>query len=229
MTEPWLTDAVIILLLLICSAFFSGSETALTAVSRARLFTLIRDGSKRAMLVMKLRDKKESLIGAILLGNNLVNIAAASLATMLSIRLWGEEYGPLYATLGLTLLVLVFSEILPKTVAIHHSERVSLLVSPLLGLIIRILSPITHLIQTFIAALLRIFGIKLEGESLISGADVIRGTIELHHEEGEVEKQDRDMLGSILDLDEREVGEVMVHRKSVETIDIGLDPDADSP
>lgn len=220
-------ELIIILVLIMCSGFFSGSETALTAISRARLFSLIREGDKRAELVSKLREKKDALIGAILLGNNLVNIAAASLATSLAISTWGEEWGPLYATIIVTLVVLIFAEVLPKTVAIHESERVARIVARPLSVIVLIFSPITMLVQRFVRGVLRLIGIDVEqSESLISATDAIRGTIELHHSEGEVQKQDRDMLGSILDLADREVGEVMIHRKDVYAIDLNQEPEA---
>ncbi len=217
---------LIIMLLILFSAFFSGSETALTAISRARIFHLIQEGHKSAHVVHKLRDAKESLIGAILLGNNLVNIAAASLATTLAIEVWGAEYGPLYATIIMTLVVLIFAEVLPKTVAINYSDQVSLLVARPLALVVKIFSPIVLLIQKLIKNILHIFGIDLENPtSLISPTDAIRGAIEMHHSEGDVEKDDRDMLGSILDLGEREVGEIMVHRTNVYAIDINLEPE----
>ena len=133
---------ILIGILMLCSFFFSGSETALTGVSRARLFRLIKEGNKRAVLVDKLRKNKESLIGSLLLGNNLVNNAMASLATVLAISLWGEEFGPLYATLIITILVLIFCEVLPKTIAFGQAERFALLVSPLVRLVIRARYPV---------------------------------------------------------------------------------------
>lgn len=215
-----------IFLLLITSGFFSGSETALTAASRARLFQLSKDGNKRAARADKLREKKESLIGAILLGNNLVNIAAASLATTVAISWWGQDLGPLYATAIMTLLVLVFAEVLPKTVAIHNAEKMSLVVSYPLSFFVRLFSPFTRMVQWFIHRLLLQFGFDYtKSESLVSAADAIRGTIEMHHSEGEMEKQDRDMLGSILDLNDREVSEIMLHRKHVYAINIADEPE----
>lgn len=219
-------EIIAIIILLVFSGFFSGSETALTAVSRARLFQMAREGNKRAALAEKLREKKESLIGAILLGNNLVNIAAASLATVVAMGLWGEELGPLYATMIMTPLVLIFSEVLPKTVAIHNADKVALVVSYPLSLCVRIFSPVTRLVQFFIQRLLLLFGFDYtKSESLVSASDAIRGTIDLHHSEGEMEKHDRDMLGSILDLNDREVGEVTLHRMHVYAINMADEPE----
>lgn len=213
-----------IALFLLISAFFSASETALTAISRARIYQLVMNGNKAAQIVSKLRREKESMIGAILLGNNAVNIAASALATSLSIRFFGDEgNGLIIVTLVMTLLVVIFSEILPKTYAIQNAERVSLAFSPALNLIVMALRPITLFIHFLIRYSLKLFGIDMSNSNtLLSATDVIRGTIELHHSEGKMIKQDRDMLGSILDLNDIEVREIAIHRKQVETIEADL-------
>jgi len=215
---------LVILLFLLTSAFFSSSETALTAVSRGRIYQLVKDGNKRAAKVSWLRKEKESLIGAVLLGNNVVNIAASAVATSLAIRLFGNnEQGLVLVTLVMTLLVVVFTEVLPKTYAIQNSERVSLALSPAVVAVVKILYPVTHAIQLFIRTVLRLFGVDItRANTLISATDALRGTIELHHREGQMVKQDRDMLGSILDLNDIEVRDIMVHRKNLDTIDAGL-------
>ncbi|MGE0753897.1 MAG: HlyC/CorC family transporter [Alphaproteobacteria bacterium] len=212
-----------ILLCLLLSAFFSGAETALTAVSRARIYQLMVSGNKRAERVSRLRKEKESLIGAILLGNNAVNIGASALATSLAINLLDSEHGVLMVTVIMTLVVVIFCEVLPKTYAIHHAEHMSLLVSPLVTPIVKILHPITLAVRLFIRLLFKLFGADITGrQNLISATDVIRGTIELHHREGGMIKHDRDMLGSILDLNEVEVEHIMIHRKHVEAINADL-------
>lgn len=219
-------DIIILLFLLLCSAFFSGSETALTAVSQARLFALMKEGVRRARLVLDLREKKELLISTLLLGNTFVNIAAASLATVVGVQLLGEEYGPLVATGATTLVVLIFAEVLPKTVAIHHAERFSLTIASPLNWVIRVLSPITWLVQRLVRNVLRLFGVNLSNiKDMLSATEAIRGAIAMHHHEGEVEKDDRDMLGGILDLGELTIADIMIHRSQVESIDIGLDPE----
>lgn len=217
-----------IIILVVCiafSAFFSCSETALTAVSRPRMFARMQEGVRRAALVIRLRDMKDALIGTILLGNNIVNIAAASVGTVLAIRIFGEEYGPLLATIILTFVVLIFGEVLPKTLAIHHADRVSMALAPVLHVIIRLLWPLTRLVHYIAQALFWLLRIDLNVKNE-DAAEAIRGTIELHHHEGEMVKTDRDMLGSILDLNDRSVSEVMIHRSKVESIDLGLDPES---
>ncbi len=212
--------------LLLISAFFSASETALTALSRARIYHLVMEGSKRAQLVSNLRKKKEALIGTVLLGNNAVNIAASAIATTVTIKIFGTEDGGLIiVTVAMTLLVVVFTEILPKTYAIQNAERVALCFAPTLSILVKLLYPITHTIQIFIRLLLKLFGIdSTKDNTLISATDVIRGTIELHHQEGKMIKQDRDMLGSILDLNDIGVGSIALHRKEVETINATMPP-----
>lgn len=218
-------SGLVIILFLGISALFSAAETALTALSRARLYQLVKEGNKRAQVVSRLRREKESMIGTILLGNNAVNIAASALATSLSMQLFGngESEALLTATLVMTVLVVVFAEILPKTYAIQNAERVSLALAPLMLLIVRIFKPVSLAIQVIIRITLRLFRVDMtQGNNLVSSTDVIRGTIELHHREGQVVKQDRDMLGSILDLNDIEVGEIMVHRTQVDMLDINL-------
>lgn len=215
-----------ILLFLLISAFFSASETALTAVSRARIYQLVMDGNRRAQIVSKLRRHKESMIGTVLLGNNAVNIAASAIAATLSIKFFGDESGLVVVTVTMTLLVVIFTEVLPKTYAIHNAERVSLAFSPALNLLVKLFYPVTRSIELFIRALFGLFGISSsKSGTLVSATDVIRGTIELHHREGKMIKQDRDMLGSILDLNDIEVEAIMTHRKHVETIDADLPPE----
>ena len=205
-----------IFLLLVCSAFFSGSETALTAASRARMFQLEKKGDSSASVVNQLIAIREQLIGAVLLGNNLVNILASALATTLALRMFGDT-GVVYATLGMTALVFVFAEVLPKTYALINSDGLALRVAPLLRPYVRVVSPITILVEKFIRLLLRGLGFRAE-ESGFSAHEEIRGAIDLHHQEGAFVKSDRDMLGGILDLKELEVSDIMIHRTKMETI-----------
>lgn len=219
-------ELVVILGLVLIAAVYSMAETALTAVNRAHMFAMAQEGNKRAALVNKLRDKKDQLIGTILLGNTFVNSASAAMITVLSIRNFGPEYGPLVAAFITTFLLLIFTEILPKTVAIYQAERASLWLAPFLNLTMKLLYPIVVMIQWVVRLILRVFGIDLDKMPAAGDAtEVIRGTIEMHHHEGDVDREDRDMLGSILDLDERNVSEVMIHRKKVESIDLGQDPE----
>ncbi|MEQ9327569.1 MAG: CNNM domain-containing protein, partial [Rhodospirillales bacterium] len=158
-----LTTILIIVLLLFLSAFFSGSETALTSSSRPLIHRLEQQGDKRAGIVAELQLRKERLIGAILLGNNLVNILASALATSVMITLFGEA-GVVYATAMMTALVLVFSEILPKTYALQNANKTALMVSPILKVIVLVFAPVTHSIEILVAATLRVMGAKNEAD-----------------------------------------------------------------
>ncbi len=209
-----------IVALLLISAFFSGSETALTAVSRPRMHKLEKDGNKNARLVNQLIAAKERLIGTILLGNNLVNILASALTTSLFMNLFGAA-GVVYATLIMTALVVVFAEVLPKTYAITNPDRAALKVAPFFRPLVILFGPISAAIETVVQTILK----RLEKAS---GAeddqpdahDELRGAIDLHHSEGAVVKHDRDMLGGILDLKELDIEDVMIHRTKMTALNI---------
>lgn len=220
MTIDLVAAAVTIVLLLLLSAFFSGSETALTAASAARIHHLARRGNKRARVVNELRERKERLIGAILLGNNLVNIFASALATGAMIQAFGEA-GVAYATIAMTALVVVFGEVLPKTYAINHPDRVALATAPALRLVMRLFAPITQAVQAIVELLLRTGGGPRKRRALVTPTEELRSSIDLHARSGGIVKRERDMLGSILDLSALAVSEIMVHRKNMEMIDVG--------
>lgn len=220
----FLTLASIAILLLL-SAFFSGSETALTAARRSRIHQLEMAGDRRANLAARLISRRERLIGAILLGNNAVNILASALAASLMIRYVGEA-GVAYATVAMTVLVVIFAEVMPKTYAIREADRMALKVAPILRPIVAGLAPITQAIQALVLFLLGLFGVKGDSSWTQSVADEIRGMVDYHAREGSMRKHYRDMLKSVLDLADVEVGEVMVHRRDMVTLNIDL-PAAD--
>jgi Mg2+/Co2+ transporter CorB len=219
MTNDILIDAAMIVCLLVVSAFFSGSETSLTATSRARMHELERRGNWRAGIVQQLTSMRERLIGTVLLGNNVVNIAASALATSVLLEVFGDA-GVLYATIGMTLLVLIFGEVLPKTYAIINADRVALLVAPLLRILVTVFGPIVMTVQYVVKHTLRLFGADIsKATQVLSAHDELRGAIALHHREGSVVKKDRDMLGGILDLQDLTVSDVMVHRTKMVTLE----------
>jgi Mg2+/Co2+ transporter CorB len=208
---------VIIIVLLGISAFFSSAETGLTAASRPRMHALARKGLRRARLVNELRERKEQLITAILIGNNLVNILASALATGALIALFGEA-GIAYATIAMTALVVVFGEVLPKTFAINHADRVALSVAPAAGAVTKVLMPVVRVTQAVVRVLLRLLGADgIKPGSKVSEEE-LRGAIELHG--GADVRDERNMLRSILDLADVEVGTIMVHRRQVLAIDV---------
>jgi Mg2+/Co2+ transporter CorB len=219
----WFTCAAI-LALLVMSAFFSGSETALTASSRGKLKTQADKGSRGAKAAMKVTEDRERMIGALLLGNNIVNILSASLATALLTRLFGDS-GVALATFVMTALVLIFGEVMPKTVAITFPEPVATKVAPIIRLLILIFSPIVTLVRAVVRGILRLFGLKSDpGGEMLALREEIAGAIALGHSEGAVEKEDRDRLLGALDLSHRTVDEIMRHRRQIEMIDADLPP-----
>ena len=218
----WGTMAAIVILLLL-SAFFSGSETALTAASRAKLNGLAEKGSKGAQRALNLTDDNERLIGAVLLGNNLVNILAASLATSLFTLLFGNS-GVALATLVMTLLVLIFAEVMPKTYAITNPESAALRVSPIIAIVVRVLSPMVNTVRILVRFFLRMLGVQIDPNTRVLAHQEIAEAIALHHSEGGVQKDDRDRLLGALDLKHREVAEIMLHRSYIEMIDASADP-----
>jgi Mg2+/Co2+ transporter CorB len=210
-----IASIVTIFVCLLFSFFFSGSETSLTASSRARMTALESAGDLRAALVNQLMQKREQLIGAILLGNNLVNIAASAIAASLFLK-WFGEVGLFYATIAMTALVVVFSEVLPKTIAINHPDRVALLIAHPIRLIVALFGPVTIAVEAFVRWFLRLFGLRLDStDNVLTGHEELRGAVDLLHREGSVVKSDRDMFGGLLDLQELEVSDVMVHRTSM--------------
>ena len=209
-------------ILLLLSAIFSGSETALTAASEPRMHLLKKKGNKRAAVFAHLMSQREKMLGAILLGNNLVNILASALATSLLIGAFGET-GVIYATIAMTILVLIFGEVMPKTYAFYNPDRVALTVAPIFRWVVAILSPITQTINILIRFTLQTLRIKLgDNDLILSAQETLRGAIELHQGKEPTIQQERVMLRSILDLAEVDVGEVMHHRQDIVMIDSDL-------
>ena len=221
----WITGTSI-LALLVLSAFFSGSETALTAASRGKLRARADKGEKGAAKALEITEDNERLIGSVLLGNNLVNILAASLATALFTRIFGES-GVALATLVMTLLVLIFAEVLPKTYAITNAEAAAARTAPIITLVISIFSPVVSAVRVFVRMVLSLFGVKIDPDShILAVREEIAGALYLGHSEGVVEKEDRDRILGALDLGDRAVEEIMLHRSGIEMIDAELDPQA---
>ena len=200
--------------LIIASAFFSSAETALTAASDARMRQLALRGNKRAKQVEKLRENRESLIGSILIGNNAVNVLASSVATSAAITLVGDG-GIVLATISMTVLLVLFAEVLPKTYAFNNADRYALNIVPAVRLVVWLLTPLSVMVEWLADRLL--------GQSRQSSEDTredeLRGMIELHAEEGDdTDREKKAMLSSVLDLRDLSVDEIMTHRASVSMV-----------
>ena len=224
MMMEWVTSLATIVVLLVVSAFFSGSETALTAASRPRIHQLATKGNRRARIVLNLHDHKDRLIGAILLGNNIVNIFGSALATYMFLKIFGDA-GVFYATMTMTLLIVIFAEVLPKTYAITHADRSALVVAEPIRIVVTLLAPITAAIQWFARMTVAPFGVKLAADlSIEHDEEELRGAIDLHDGAEPELRQERQMLQSILDLDDVGVEAIMTHRQTVTMIDIDDSP-----
>ncbi len=217
--------ALLIVFSLVAAAFFAGAETALTAASRARLHALETAGDKRAALANKLIATRGRLISAMLLGGQLVTIAASALATSVLVAAVGER-GVVYATVIMTALIVIFGEVLPKTIAIAYPDRMSLLIAPAVSFFVTVFGPVVSAVEALVRGMLRLCGVSLAGgESSVSGHEELRGAVDILHREGGVARDERDMFGGLLELSEIPVSDVMVHRTKMRTIDADLPPD----
>jgi len=218
-------DLSIVLFCLFVSAFFAASETALTSASRASMLRLSKQGNSDAAVVSDLIGKRERLIGALLLGNNIANIGASALATGI-LTGWFGEVGVLYATGVMTVMVVIFAEVLPKTIAINAPDRLALVVARPMKLAILVLGPALTLIEGIVRVLMRGLGVKIgANQPILSPIERLRGAVDLLHHEGKVEKLDRDMFGGLLDLRELQVSDVMIHRTEMVTVNADLAPE----
>jgi Mg2+/Co2+ transporter CorB len=213
----------IILLFLAVSAVLSAAETALTRASRGRMHQLEREGDQGAKRVNKLISDQETMIGALLVAYNAINIAASVMATEVITRAVPGLLGTFLATVVMTVLVVVFVEVLPKTLAIVRSDEVARAVSGPILVIVRFLGPVIYAIQWIVRHTLRIFGVRLDmAVDVLAAHEEIRGAVEYHHSEGAVESRDRRMLGGVLDLSDMDVSDIMVHRRQISMIDAAL-------
>ncbi|MGP0058706.1 MAG: HlyC/CorC family transporter [Beijerinckiaceae bacterium] len=214
--------ALVVIFCIAMSAFFSGSETALTAASHARMHALERNGNRRAALVNRLRGNRDRLIGAILLGNTIVSIGSSAFLTSVLEALVGYS-GAIYATGVMTVLLLVFAEVLPKTVAINYPDRVSLHVVRAISFFVAIFGPILAAVELFVQSILRLVHIDTRVRyPMLSGHEELRSAVDLLHRAGGVKRSERDMFGGLLELHELAVEDVMVHRTKMHTIDAEL-------
>ncbi len=218
-------DILIIIALILCSAFFAAAETALTAASRPKMHGLEGEGNRRAGIVNRLRLHMEHVIATLLLGNNLVNIMASALATGVLIELFGAS-GVVYATAVMTVLIVVFGEVMPKTYAINNADRLALGVAPVMKVLIAVAGPVVKVIQWFVRGVLKLMGAPVTADLGAEATETeLRGAIDLHAEVAGEEMQSGAMLHSILDLGNVMIGDIMVHRSNLSTIDADLPPE----
>ncbi len=210
--------------LIILSAFFSGAETSLTSASKSRMHTLAKSGKKNAIIFEKIFKNKEQLICTILLFNNLVNVLASAIATSILLELFNSE-GIVYVTVIMTFMILLFGELLPKTIALFKADSIALAISPIFNLLIIILYPITLTFNAVVNIIMKILNISdLKNnisDSNIESEEELRGAIDLHGDDSK-EKQEKEMLKSILDLDEVLINSIMIPRKNIFSLPISI-------
>lgn len=208
---------VIIILSIGCSAFFSLAETSVTCASNANIHKLKSEGNKRAKIISKLRKQKEKFISVVLLGNTAATVTASVYASNLAIILLGDE-GSIFITFTMTIVLFFMSEVLPKTIALEKADSLALVIAPVVDFLFRIFYPITHMVDIVMQVIKKPFVRGLKNK--LSAEDALRGVIAYHHDEGEMLKNDRDMLDSVLDLANTEVSDIMVHRKNMVMFDL---------
>jgi len=226
MTVALMAIAPMIVLLLALSALFSAAETAMTGASRGRMHQLEREGDRAAKRVNRLIGDQETMIGAVLLGQNLINILSATVVGETLAAALPKPWGVIVSTGVMTVLVFVFAEVVPKTLAITRPDDVARALSIPTSIIVRVMQPFLYVIQWVVRKLLGLFGVRVGMETdVLAAHEEIRGAVEYHHSEGLVESGARNMFRGVLDLAERDVSQIMVHRKNIATLDAALAPD----
>ena len=214
-----LISVIYIICLLVISAILSGSETSITSIRKSKIHKLANKGDKNALRVLRLIEKKNDLVSSILVGNNFVNILASALATAILIKFYGDD-GVIYSTIVMSVLIVIFAEILPKNIALLKPDRYALTLSFILTLFLKFFSPFVYIIKKFNLLIFKIFNIEKQKVTDASVREDIRNIINMHEDEGILLKDERDMLNGILDLKEMTVEKIMTHRKNIYSINI---------
>ena len=218
------TAVGIVIVCVFLSAVFAGSETALTAASHARMHSLEKEGDKRAAAVNRLLRQRNRMIAALLLGGTLVNIGGSAFTTSVLVVVAGDN-GAVYATVIMTALLLVFAEVLPKTLAINHPDETSLRVAKFIAPFVRVVGPLLAGVEYIVRTVLALAGVEVgHGRTVRSPYDELKSAVDILHDEGNVERAARDMFGGVLDLQVLHVSDVMIHRTKMRTIDADLPP-----
>ena len=218
-------DVCIIVVSIAFAAFFAGAETALTAASRARMHALEMSGDTRAALVTRLIGMRGRLISSMLLGGQIVTIGSSALATSVMLGLYGDR-GVAAATVVMTTLIVVFGEVMPKTIAIAFPDRVALAIAPAVLFFVTVFGPVVYAVEAVVRSVLRLVGLSLtDTDPGVTGHEELMGAVDILHREGEVERAERDMFGGLLELAEVPVSDVMVHRTKMRLLDADLPPE----
>ncbi len=207
------TQLIILIILLMLSAFFSSAETALTTVNRIRIRSLADDGSKRAKTVLKITDNSGKMLSAILIGNNIVNVAAASITTSLAYSLGGSAVA--IANAVITVAILLFGEITPKTTATIHAEKLALIYAPIISIFMKIMTPVIFIISGLSNAVLLLLRIDPNAKNQTMTENELRTIVDVSHEDGVIESDEKEMIYNVFDLGDAKAKDVMVPRVHV--------------
>ncbi len=215
---PQITLLLLILVLLGISAFFSGAETALMTVNRIRLRQIAKKHAGTVKSIESILTKPEKLIGTILIGNNIVNIAMTSIATAIALSIWGNN-GIIYVTVILTLIILIFSEMMPKVYGRYHSERLSMIAAPVLKVIMTIFNPVVVAATYIVKKLLLVLGIDITKarRSVVTEGEV-KTLINMSWEDGSITGEEKDMLSRVFTLNDKSVADVMIPKRRMVTL-----------
>lgn len=218
MNEDIWKQIVVLLILLLLSGFFSSAETSLVAVSKIKIRSMAESGVKRAQTLMKIFENDAKMLSAILIGNNLVNTYAASIASMIALS-FGGSAAVSVATFIITFLILVFGEITPKTIATQNAEKLALAYGPVILFLMRILTPVIWFINLFSACILKILGVGKDSRPSMTESE-LRTIVDVSHEEGVIEEDEKEMINNVFDLGDAVAKDVMVPRVYVVMADV---------
>ncbi len=217
--DPVAIQIVVLILLLMCSAFFSSAETSLTTVNKIRMRSLAEDGNKRAKIVLKITDQSSKMLGAILIGNNIVNLTASSITTTLAMEFSGS-YAIAVATGIITILILIFGEITPKTIATIHAEKLALLYARPIQICMYIFVPVTVIVNALSRVILFILRIDPNAKANSMTEDELRTIVDVSHEDGILEDEEKEMIYNVFDLGDAKAKDVMVPKVHVTFADV---------
>ena len=209
----------ILVALLFFSAFFSMSETALMSMSKIRLRHLVENHVKHAKLTQDLLDHPNQLLGTILVGNNLVNIAASAIATSIAIYFWNNK-GVGIATFLMTLLILIFGEITPKNIAIDYTEEIVLFIAPIMSVFVKIFSPVVWILTNFTNGLLHLFGLNKQEKKPLITEEELKTIVEVSSQEGVLESDEKEIIDNIFEYSDMRVKDIMIQRMDIVAVDV---------
>jgi len=209
----------ILVSLLFFSAFFSMSETALMSMSKIRLRHLVENHVKHAKLTQDLLDHPNQLLGTILVGNNLVNIAASAIATSIAIYFWNNK-GVGIATFLMTLLILIFGEITPKNIAIDYTEEIVLFIAPIMNVFVKIFSPVVWVLTNFTNGLLHLFGLNKQEKKPLITEEELKTIVEVSSQEGVLESDEKEIIDNIFEYSDMRVKDIMIQRMDIVAVDV---------